>query len=337
MLQIHLHVTLRRLRLLTLIRPPARRLSRYLHCRGKTHASPFQDPSVPEYHRSSFSAAAKYYAQSITDKFSSYGTSPPAKKTGTSPSAVNELSSSLPSGSWSKSVSFAASSTTGTTARGSSLSRSFDDQAGVDAYDSDKTIEDSSMVYTPRVPSGPISVAKKNRDAFTDDVSGCSKTRLISEDLVPKCFLWCQYYADQLRCWGMLEQAAELDKIASMTLNQASTQDADIDNIGIVPTATKTKQSSSTCTICFNTVRDVAQVCPACLHVCHLHCLESYITELHDEQFTCPASCGCLCSELAFIPQEIRPPSPQVQPVFKKKASFTDPRRWRARVEGDSW
>ena len=77
----------------------------------------------PEHHRSSFSAAAKYYAQSITDKFASYGTSPPARRLGASPGGtINELSTSFPSGSWGKSVSFASTTDTSKT---SLLSQSF--------------------------------------------------------------------------------------------------------------------------------------------------------------------------------------------------------------------
>lgn len=37
----------------------------------------------PEFQRGSFSTAAKYYAQSFTEKFASYGTSPPVRKTST--------------------------------------------------------------------------------------------------------------------------------------------------------------------------------------------------------------------------------------------------------------
>ena len=293
----------------------------------------------PEYHRSSFSAAAKYYAQSITDKFSSFGTSPPIRKTGTSPSTSNELSSSLPSGSWSKSVSFASSSATGNTARGSLLSKSYDGQSDEEAYDSDKTIEDSSIPYAPRSPSGPISVISKNQHAFTDDVSGSAKANLIPEDMAVKCHIWCQYYAEQLRSWSLLEQAAELEKIVGITTDDQalSTSEPDFSNNGVIPVASNIHRGNTTCAICLNVVRRVEQMCPSCLHVSHLSCLEEYSADVSDGEFTCPTSCGCNCAGLAFAVLESRPQSPQNRPAFKKKASFTDPRRWRARVEGDSW
>ena len=293
----------------------------------------------PEQHRSSFSAAAKYYAQSITDKFASYGTSPPMKRPGTSPSASNELSASLHSGSWSKSVSFAASSTTVDTTRGSLLSRSFDEQNLGDGYDSDKTVEDGSLPHTPKSPGGPIMPVSKNQHLFADDVSGAAKTKLLPEDLAMKGQAWCRYYAEQLRSWKLLAQAAELEKIAGITGRTRSPPalEADSTDDGVIPVTSDNQGSDNTCTICLTVVRRMEQVCPACHHVSHLSCLKAYTEDLDNGEFACPTSCGCLCSDLAFVVQELWQPSPQPRPTFRKKASFTDPRRWRARVEGDSW
>jgi hypothetical protein len=307
--------------------------------RQSTHLSTSGSAS-PEHHRSSFSAAAKYYALSITDKFASYGTSPPTKKTENSPNANNELSASLPSGSWGKSVSFAMSSTTTDTTRGSLLSRSYDEPANDDTYDSDRTVDDGSPAYQPRDPSSTISMIHLNQTMFSDDTSGSAKTSLIPRDLETKSRAWCEYYAEQLRSWNLHTQAAELEKIVGIS-NSAQISHG----LGVVlrtnesfGTAAKDPSIDKTCAICFSVVRLMEAVCPSCHHMSHLNCLEEYITELSDErEFTCPTGCGCLCSEFVFTVQEIRQYSPQSKPSFKKKASFTDPTRWRARIEGESW
>ncbi|KAK3711543.1 hypothetical protein LTR37_009534 [Vermiconidia calcicola] len=296
---------------------------------------PASGSASPEYHRSSFSAAAKYYAQSITDKFASYGTSPPTKKPSTSVSpGNNELSTSLPGGSWSKSVSFASSSTAPNATRGSLLGRSYDEHEHDDGYDSDKTIDENSLPQTPKSPAGGIMVTFKNQEAFADEVSGAAKGRLVPEYLAVKGRIWCQYYAEQLRTWGLLAQAAELEKAVGLSADVVSTRPA----TGVTPTPTHRHHRNKTCAICFTAVRSMEQMCPSCLHTSHLSCLEDYGAEMTaDGDFTCPAGCGCACSELPYVVEEARTPSPQDQVPFRKKASFTDPRRWRARVEGDSW
>ena len=292
----------------------------------------------PEFQRSSFSAAAKYYAQSITDRFASNGTSPPNKKSSTSPSTSNELSASLPNGSWGKSVSFAISSTTADTARGSLLSRSYDGHDDEQAYDSDKTVEDSSAPHTPKSPSGAITVALKNQSYFADEVSGSARAKLAPEELAVKGEIWCQHYAKQLRCWDLLLQATELEKIFGIT-SGGSTLSAFADEsgkTGVQPTA-RIGQSSRSCAICLTATRGMDQICPACFHTSHLSCLDEYSEDTGDGEFTCPAGCGCACSELPYVAQHVLLESPPARPIFKKKASFTDPRWWRARVEGDSW
>ena len=307
--------------------------------RQNTHLSTSGSAS-PEHHRSSFSAAAKYYALSITDKFASYGTSPPTKKTENSPNANNELSASVPSGSWGKSVSFAMSSTTADTTRGSLLSRSYDEPANDDMYDTDRTVDDGSPPYQPRDLSGTISMIHLNQTMFSDESSGSAKTSLIPRDLEAKSRAWCEYYAEQLRSWSLQMQAAEFEKI--LGISNASQMSHGLGVVrpknGSFGTAAKDDSIDRTCTICCTIVHLMETVCPSCHHVSHLSCLEEYITELSDEaEFACPTSCGCWCSELVFAVQEIRQYSPQSKPSFKKKASFTDPTRWRARIEGESW
>lgn len=293
----------------------------------------------PEQHRSSFSAAAKYYAQSISDKFASYGaygTSPPARKMGTSPSNTNEFSTSFPSGSWGKSVSFA--STTNTT-RTSMLSTSLD-AARIDedeGYDSDKTVEDLSLPQTPR--DAECAVVLKNDRLFDDDVSGGSRPRLLPDDLVTKARLWCEYYAEQLRCWDLLPQAAELEKVCSMTCLASSPElDSRAEEVGIVPTMAP--HGRKACSVCAIKMTGAQFFCPACAHAAHLNCLEDFIQAMcveDGEEFACPAGCGCLCADLPFDGGQVEMERETREERPKKKASFTDPRRWRARVEGDEW
>ncbi len=298
----------------------------------------------PEAHRSSFSAAAKHYAQSITDKFaaySAYSISPPLKKSSTSVSpSNNELSTSLPSGSWSKSVSFATSTASANTARGSLLSRSFDEYEEDEAYDSDKTIEDSSLPNTPKSPSAGITVTFKNQLAFADNMSGGAKQPLLPEDVAMKARHWWQHYAELLRSWGMALQAAELEKATGFAMHRYTdntTSGAEQFGPSLVP-----QSNVEACSICGIAMRSIEQVCTVCLHASHLTCLSDYVTavkeeDAEEEDFTCPTGCGCSCAGLPSIIQEVQAPSPETRPVFKKKPSFTDPRRWRARVQGDSW
>lgn len=289
----------------------------------------------PEHHRSSFSAAAKYYAQSITDKFASYGTSPPTKKLGSSPS-YNGLSTSLPmaGGSWSKSVSFAS---TASTARDSQLSRSYTDDE--DGYDSDKTIEDSSLPHTPKSTAGPAIVHLPNKDAFADEIAGCRRMALLPQDLAVEASLWRQYYAEQLRCWGLWMQATELEKVSGLMAQSSSLVKPPSPHEGIVP-ARMPGQRKATCSICFAVIAKLEQVCPACLHTTHLQCLEEYLASLEGEDFECPTGCGCACAALPSEPVEVLADDTDTATAMKavvRRSSFTDPRRWRARLEGDSW
>ncbi|KAK5175095.1 uncharacterized protein LTR77_000232 [Saxophila tyrrhenica] len=294
----------------------------------------------PEAHRSSFSAAAKYYAQSISDKFTSYstyGTSPPTRKTGMSVSpSNNELSSSLPSGSWSKTVSFAAPSATAVTARGSLLSKSFEEQLE-DPYDSDKTIEDSSLPHTPKSGTGDVLVRHKNQHAFDDEISGGAKAPFLSDDVARKAQVWVQHYAESLRNWGMMMKATELEKmIAPADTEIGSRVTSHAEDEGVVPMREEDASKIETCAICTTVLRSTEQICLQCLHTSHLDCLADYSVASADEDFTCPAGCGCNCSRLELVMEEVKPALQAARPVYRKKPSFTDPRRWRARIEGDS-
>ncbi|RMX93928.1 hypothetical protein D0867_09186 [Hortaea werneckii] len=250
----------------------------------------------PERYRGSFSAAAKYYAQSITDKFSSYGSSPPARRFGTSPSA-NDLSTSVPTphGSWSKSVSFAsaAASTVGT-ARNSQLSRSNTDAEG---YDSDKTIDDSSLPQTPKSTNAPVLPKFFNLDSFSDEVSGGgAKSSFLPEDLAAKAVVWQDHYAELLRCWGLWMQAAELEKAAGLARSGVGFDDG-WSHDGIVPISVPGSRQPA-CSICYAVITGVQQLCPECLHTNHLGCLIDYCDFLDGEAFECPTGCGCDCAGL---------------------------------------
>lgn len=246
----------------------------------------------------------------------------------------------MPNGSWAngswpgKSVSFA-SSTTEDTIRSQSVS-AYRAKHDEDDYDSDKTIEDTSGPHTPKSPGSVVVLNLNNQDVFTDGISGSSKTKLIPDDLAEKAIVWNQYYGELLRSWGMLAQATEVEKVAGLTMGvPPQFAFAELGNAGILPTAVCGHRKIA-CDICLTATKGIIQTCPSCLHSSHLDCLEEYGTSLVDGEFTCPSGCGCLCSELPYLIQDVSCQSPQ-RPTFKKKASFTDPRRWRARVEGDSW
>lgn len=292
----------------------------------------------PEHHRSSFSAAAKYYAQSISDKFASYGAysaSPPARRMGTSPGSTNELSTSFPPGSWGKSVSFAS---TTNTAKASLLSTSFEEANEDEGYDSDKTVEDLSQPQTPRDNAECI-VTLKNNQLFDNDSSGGSKPALLSDDMLPQCRHWCNYYAEQLRCWDLLPQAAELEKVIGTTcLRDPAKHRPRAQETSVLPIPAS--QTSKACSICTIRMRSMQFSCPSCLHSAHLGCLEDFIRALYvegadGEAFACPTGCGCRCDDLPFGVVSVEVVRGEDKP--RKKASFTDPRRWRARVEGNSW
>lgn len=282
----------------------------------------------PEHHRSSFGAAAKFYAQSITDKISSYGTSPPARRFGTSPN--NELSSSLPgAGSWSKSVSFASGVDRGSRA---SVRIAPDDNG----YDSDRTIEDASLPHTPKKHSGPVLFTLKNVAAFAppkekrpypDTIS------LLSPALAAKARIWIHHYTAQLRRMDMQVEAAELDNIAGAN----DSAESQAKHEGILPTPAANIHKT-TCSVCYCKIQSVQQVCSQCLHAMHLSCFESLMEGCSAEKMECPAGCGCSCAVMSYddvvwdVPEEKPPP-----PVVRRKMSLTDPRRWRERVQGDSW
>ena len=292
----------------------------------------------PEHHRGSFNAAAKYYAQSITDKFASYGTSPPVKKLGTSP-VTNELSTSLPAaapnGSWSKTVSFASMAST---TRDSQFGRNL--TPNEDGYDSDKTIDESSVPHTPKNTNAPVLPKLLNQDAFSDEVSGNARMPLLRPDLAAKAVIWREYYAEQLRCSGLWMQATELEKVSGLTTQRSATPASVHDGVSPVRAP---GQRKATCSICFTTITRIEQLCPACLHATHLACMEDYFAGLGSEAYECPAGCGCACAEMPLEPVELSIPEAEASTVSgslestKRKGSLTDPRKWRVRFEGALW
>lgn len=297
----------------------------------------------PEHHRSSFGAAAKFYAQSITDKISSYGTSPPARRFGTSPN--NELSSSLPVvGSWSKSVSFASGVDFGNR---SSAHLAPDD----DGYDSDRTIEDTSLPHTPKRYGGPVLFTLKNSSAFMP----CKEPQpqhqphdqhpLLSPALAARARVWTRHYAEQLRRMGLQVRAAELDNIAanSTTSSSSSPVDSAAQRNKHTGITAKTTTAKATCSICYCKIQGVQQLCSLCLHTTHLSCFKGFVEGWGaggEEEMECPSGCGCACAMVAFeetvwaVSEEEKPKPP---PTVRRKWSFTDPRRWREQVQGDSW
>lgn len=298
----------------------------------------------PEYHRSSFSAAARHYAQTVTDKFASYGASPPLRKDqlDNSPRSTNEVSSSLPSGggSWSKSVSFASSMATSKASQ-----MNLNHAAANDDYDSDETIEDPSPMRVRR--NGPVAIKFKLRDE--EHSSGLhfdrASTSLLPADMVLNATRWRQAYAEQLRSWGLLEQAAELTKLSDDVHSSYAHGSEDFRS-GVAPMPAPERDRRAACSICYTAITHQQQFCPTCLHVSHLACIDSYCAGLDsNEAFECPSGCGCDCADLAFTVGQLHgehfvPESNAASAatkILRKKASFTDPRRWRARVEGDSW
>lgn len=292
--------------------------------------------SSPEFQRGSFSTAARYYAASFSEKFG-YGTSPPVKKSDTSPTTSNELSSSLPGGSWpGKSVSFASTTTESSTQRSMSTSASKSNTFEDVGYDSDKTIEDTSLPYTSKSARNNVAVNLSKHNAFPDEICGMTRARLMPDELSSKIAIWNSYYAEQLRSWEMLDQASELEKVLGLTTGvQLGLASEPARHEGLLPKV-GTKQRNTTCEICLVATKGLIQICPACSHSSHLKCLQDFCAELPEGEFACPSGCGCACADLPLLVQEIARQSPQ-RPTFKKKASFTDPRRWRARNEGDSW
>ena len=301
----------------------------------------------PEHHRSSFGAAAKFYAQSITDKISSYGTSPPARRFGTSPN--NELSSSLPVvGSWSKSVSFASGVEFGNR---SSAHIAPDD----DGYDSDRTIEDASLPHTPKRYGGPVMITLKNSSAFLpskesqlhNNPQQQQQHPLLSPPLAAKARVWTRHYAEQLRRMGLQVCAAELGDIAANSNSSSSPADtaSQTQRKGHTGITAKTTTAKATCSICYCKIQGLQQLCSLCLHTTHLSCLKGFVDGWGgggsgDEEMECPSGCGCACAMVAFeetvwaVSVEEKPKPP---PTVRRKWSFTDPTRWREHVQGDSW
>ncbi|KAF2722212.1 hypothetical protein K431DRAFT_302817 [Polychaeton citri CBS 116435] len=281
----------------------------------------------PEHNRSSFSAAAKYYAQSISDRFASYGSSPPAKKLSISPgnstatgsNGANELGSSLPtsapnatgiSGSWSKSVSFAStakeSTSASTGARGEIYFRrgtfSEEDSSG---DESDRTVEDAeSQPQTPRSFTGEIKITLKNERAFGDRVcdggNSCSERKFLTPELAAKGRSWQMRYAEMLRSWGLDLQAAEMEKVAGLASTGIPTVTAIPENQGSEGGLRVIEDGENTgviCSICSCIVDRLEQLCPHCMHANHLDCLRDFIVGIDGEEgrFECPSGCGCYC------------------------------------------
>ena len=299
----------------------------------------------PEAHRGSFSAAAKYYAQTISDKLAGYSTSPPTRKLGSSPG--NELSTSLPTatGSWSKSVSFAAGSDTPHDSR-RSLSLAQED----DNYDSDRTIDEMSLPRTPNLNPG-VALRELNGQSFCDyePVTHSFGTSLLPEHLAAKTSIWRNTYAEQLRSWDLAIEAAEFENVSDLAGAIPIVSPEEAPRNKVVPHMDP-QCRGVTCCICFCAIKAAKQLCPACLHTTHKHCLEDFVAGLeeYDAAFSCPAGCGCECSAVGdfayHVEEDERFEVPEVpdsghalQAHFAKKRSLTDPRLLRERLEGNSW
>ncbi|OQO06990.1 hypothetical protein B0A48_07556 [Cryoendolithus antarcticus] len=283
----------------------------------------------PEHHRSSFSATAKAYAQSISEKFSSYGTSPPMKKGSGSPG--NELASAMTpgGGSWTKSVSFAS---TISTARGSVKSQKAIPDDREDEYDSDRTIDDTSYPSTPKSTGGLIVLKAKNVGAFADDISGPAAGSLLSLSMAATAGVWTQHYAEHLRRDERFVEAAQLDNVAQDDRSPSAHH-----GVTIMPAAAREKRT--TCSVCTCKIDSLQQVCARCLHVTHLQCLQIYMQELGSDTFECPSGCGCACQAVPFeeTAWEDAELALEAASNVRRKWSLTDPRIWRARMEGESW
>ncbi|KAK6440877.1 hypothetical protein LTR95_002894 [Oleoguttula sp. CCFEE 5521] len=283
----------------------------------------------PEHHRSSFSATAKAYAQSISEKFSSYGTSPPMKKGSGSP--ANEPASAMTpgSGSWTKSVSFAS---TTSTARGSVKSQKATPDDHEDEYDSDRTIDDTSYPPTPKSTGGLIVLKAKNVGAFADDISGPAAGSLLSPSMAATAGVWTRHYAEHLRRDERFVEAAELDNVAQDDRSPSAHHD-----VTIMPAPAREKRT--TCSVCTCKIDSLQQVCARCLHVTHLQCLQIYMQELGSDMFECPSGCGCACQAVPFEETAWEDAGVALEAAsnVKRKWSLTDPRIWRARMEGEPW
>lgn len=259
--------------------------------------------SSPEFSRGSFSAAAKHYAQSISDKFASYSSSPITKKLGTSPSTSNDQPSSLPIESWpGKSVSFA-STVVHDDDQGSPVRQ--DNSHEDDHQDGESTMGESSEPLTRKRPRGAVAVTTKNQTLISDEALGCAHGTLLDDELLAKAGLWCQYYAEQLRTWSMYNEAAELERLATARGITLPTARASASESSIIPTPIP-RQRSRACSICWTRIEAIEQLCPACLHISHLTCIQEYVAALEGDPFTCPTGCGCACADLSPAYEEIR-------------------------------
>lgn len=297
---------------------------------GLSRVKSMSGSASPEHHRSSFSAfsgAAKEYAQSIANRFPSLGSSPPGKKFSTSHTPPhNELSSSLPLSTYfGKSVSFAS---TALTARESSLSKSVEQYDDEKAYDSDRTVDESGPP-TPKSPRAAVTFSFLNVDHFDLDAS----SPLLNPELQAKGQIWRKDYAEMIRAWGLATEAAEFEKISGLMTNTVSTENVRFD--GVIPVSVTGKRNP--CAICTTVISGHYQLCSSCSHTSHAGCLLAYINALETETFECPTGCRCRCANLPSAEVEWVQPNQALLPEKPRRASFTDPRRWRARVEGDSW
>jgi hypothetical protein len=273
----------------------------------------------PEHSRSSFSAAVRSYAQSITDKFPVYSSSPPFKKAGTSPNG--ELSSSLPIGSWSKSVSFA--STTKNAAdvrRGSTWTQ--DDPERDDN-------EDGDGIFAAHSNSDrtTVTLSYKNEGSFYDEsLQGLSMQSLPSE-LRSKCAIWCGAYAETLRSQQLPIKAAELEKLSSIETEKPLFEKKPF--YKTIP-RTGTAHEALLCSVCYTVISGAKQFCSDCLHASHPTCFGLVIADIDSADFRCPTGCGCNCTiitgresqESDAISSHLMPAGGPIS--FSKRVSFSE-------------
>jgi hypothetical protein len=275
----------------------------------------------PEHSRSSFSAAVRSYAQSITDKFPAYSSSPPLKKAGTSPNG--ELSSSLPIGSWSKSVSFASTAKPASEARRGSNWTQEDPERDVDAIAND-------MSFATK-PSGAraVSVSYKNQGSFYDETMQGPPAQFLTPELKLKCAIWCGAYAETLRSQQLPIDAAELEKLASLDSVKAKSRKKSF--YRTIPRKSPARDASL-CSICYTVICGARQFCPDCLHASHPVCFGLVLAGAVAADFRCPTGCGCNCTLNAGIgPGESDAISSHLLPAngpinFSKRVSFSEHR-----------
>jgi hypothetical protein len=273
----------------------------------------------PEHNRSSFSAAVRSYAQSITDKFPVYSSSPPFKKAGTSPNG--ELSSSLPIGSWSKSVSFASTTKNAAEARrGSNWTQDEperdDDQDG-----------DSSFVAHTSSYRATVTLSHKNRGSFYDESQQGLSLQVLPSELKSKCAIWCGSYAEMLRAQHMPIEAAELEKLSSAG---PGTLLGDKKPFYQTIARKGSTREASLCNVCYTVISGAKQFCSDCLHASHPTCFGLVLADANSAGFRCPTGCGCNCTvNSGKEPQESDAISSHMTPAggpitFSKRVSFSE-------------